>query len=111
MQFGRCSGEEANLARQGVGGVRGGRGLGRGGAAGGAIVGAPVALLGERIFLRPLSIAELLEAWPTLLCIVSASAAASTFWLLFLAWAVNPIVFLAGCAGIRWRWERSRGQP
>ena len=77
----------------------------------GAVVGAPVALLGERIFLRPLSIAELLRAWPALLCVVIASAAASTLWLLLLAWAVNPIVFLAGCAAIRRRWERSSRRP
>jgi hypothetical protein len=77
----------------------------------GAVVGGPVALLGERIFLRPLPIDALLEAWPKLMCMAIASAIATTFGLLFLAWAVNSMVFLAGCAAIRWRWERCTARP
>jgi len=76
----------------------------------GAVVGAPVAVLGERIFLCVLPIDALLRAWPKLLCIAIAAAAASTYWLLILAWAVNPIAFLGGCAWIRWQWERSATQ-
>jgi hypothetical protein len=72
----------------------------------GAVVGAISAVLGERVFLRPLPIADLLDAWPTLFLIAFGSAVASTQWLLLFAWAVNPIVFFAGCAWIRRGWER-----
>jgi hypothetical protein len=80
----------------------------------GAVVGAISALLGERIFLRPLSIAELWEAWPKLAVIALASAVVSTQLVLLFAWATNPAVFLAGCAWVRRDWERrarAKGAP
>jgi hypothetical protein len=72
----------------------------------GALVGAAAGALGERIFLRAMPTADVLDAWPRLFLVTLAAAIpALAFWAL-VAWATNPAVFFAACAWERHRFER-----